>query len=73
MKQARIEEVNRDLDFAKHNLNGLVALFGYKSNSMIWNNKTRALCMADCIIEIMTELKKTIENDDGKSDTTFGC
>ena len=69
MRQNRIEEVNRDLDFARHNMNGLIALFGYKSNSMIWNNKTRALCMADCIIDIMTELKGTIKNDDGKGGT----
>lgn len=68
MKQNRIIAVNNDLDFAMHNLNGLIALFGYKSNSMIYNNKTRALCMADCIIDIMTELKETIKNDDGKSD-----
>lgn len=66
MKQNRIEEVNQNLDFARHNMNGLIALFRYKSNSMIWNNKTRALCMADCIIDIMTELKETIKNDDGK-------
>lgn len=66
MKQDRIEEVNRNLDFARHNMNGLIALFGYKSNGMIWNNKTRALCMADCIIDIMTELKEIIKNDDGK-------
>ena len=57
MKQKRIAEVNNDLDFARHNMNGLIALFGYKSNSMIWNNKTRALCMADCIIDIMTQCK----------------
>ena len=68
MKQNRIEEVNRNLDFARHNMNGLIALFGYKSNSMIWENKTRALCMADCIIDIMTELKETIKNDDGKGE-----
>ena len=68
MKQNRIEEVNRNLDFARHNMNGLIALFGYKSNSMIWNNKARALCMADCIIDMMTELKETIKNDDGKGD-----
>ena len=68
MKLKRIAEVNNDLDFAKHNMNGLIALFGYKSNSMIWNNKTRALCMADCIIDIMTQLKETIKNDDGKGD-----
>ena len=66
MKQDRIAEINNDLDFARHNMNGLIALFGYKSNSMIYNNKTRALCMADCIIDIMTELKETIKNDDGK-------
>jgi hypothetical protein len=68
MKQQRFEEVNRSLDFARHNLNGLIALFGYKSNSMVWNNKTRALCMADCVIELMTELKETIKNDDGKGE-----
>jgi hypothetical protein len=68
MRQQRFEEVNRDLDFARHNLNGLIALFGYKSNSMVWNNKTRALCMADCVIELMTELKETIKNDDGKGE-----
>lgn len=66
MKQDRIAEVNNDLDFARHNMNGLIALFGYKSNAMIWQNKTRALCMADCIIDIMTQLKETIKNDDGK-------
>ena len=68
MKQNRIFAVNNDLDFAKHNMDGLIALFGYKSNSMIYNNKARALCMADCIIDIMTELKETIKNDDGKGD-----
>ena len=66
MKLRKIQEVNNNLDFAKHNMNGLVALFGYENNSMIWNNKTRALCMVDCIIDIMTELKETIKNDDGK-------
>lgn len=68
MKQQRFEEVNRNLDFARHNLNGLIALFGYKSNSMIWNNKTRAICMAECIIDLMTEIKETIKNDDGKGE-----
>lgn len=68
MKQQRFEEANRSLDFARHNLNGLIALFGYKSNSMIWNNKTRALCMADCVIELMMELKEIITNDDGKGE-----
>lgn len=68
MRQKRIAEVNNDLDFARHNMNGLIALFGYKSNAMIWNNKIRALCMADCIIDIMTQLKETIKNDDGKGD-----
>lgn len=68
MKSDRIEDVNRNLDFAKHNLDGLVALFGYKSNSMIYANKERALCMADCIINIMTVLKDEITNDNGKGD-----
>lgn len=68
MKQQRFEEANRSLDLARHNLNGLIVLFGYKSNSMIWNNKTRALCMADCVIELMMELKEIITNDDGKGE-----
>lgn len=68
MYQKKFEEVNRSLDFARHNMNGLVALFGYKSNSMLFGNRTRALSMADCIIDIMTELKETINNDDGKGD-----
>lgn len=68
MKKARIVEVNNDLDFAKHNLNGLIALFGYGSNAMIWQNKTRAICMVDCIIELMKELKETLKNDDGKGE-----
>ena len=65
MKQNKIDEINRDLDFAKYNMNGLVALFGYNSRVMIWDNKTRALCMADCVISIMTTLKEAINNDDG--------
>lgn len=68
MYQKKFEEVNRSLDFARYNMNSLVALFGYKSNSMVYNNKTRVLSMADCIIDIMTELKETINNDDGKGD-----
>lgn len=63
MKQDKINEVNTNLDFAKHNMNGLIALFGYKSSSMIRNNKTRALCMIDCVIDIMNELKETIKNE----------
>lgn len=66
MDQNRIVEVNNILDFASHNINGLIALFGHKSNSMIWGNKTRALCMADCVIDMMTEVKQAIMNDDGK-------
>lgn len=66
MTQDRIAEVNTNLDFAKHNLNGLIALFGYKQNGMIHDNKSRALSMTDCIIDIMTEIKRDILNDDGK-------
>lgn len=68
MYQMKFEEVSKHLDFAKHNMNGLVALFGYKSNSMLFANKTRALSMVDCIIDIMTELKEEINDDDGKGD-----
>ena len=35
---------------------------------MVYGNKIRVLSMADCIIDIMTELKETINNDDGKGD-----
>lgn len=66
MKQNRITEANKKLDFASYNMNTLVALFGYNDNAMIWYNKERALCMVDCIIDIMTELKEIIKNDDGK-------
>lgn len=63
MTQKRFEEVNNDLDFARHNLNELIALFGYKSNSMVCNNKTRALCAADCVIDLMRMVKEVIKND----------
>ena len=69
MLQKRFEEENRKLEFAKYHFDGLIALFGYKSNSMLWNNKQRALCMADAVIETLTELKETIKNDDGKGDS----
>lgn len=68
MKQDRIAEVNIDLDYAQHNLSTLIALFGYKENSMIFANKNRAISMADCIIDIMTDLKRTLSADDGKGD-----
>lgn len=61
-RQNAFEVTNANLDFARHDLNGLIALFEYKNHSMIWQNKTRALCMADCIIDIMTELKETIKS-----------
>ena len=66
MNQKRFEEENRKLDFAKYHFDGLVALFNYKSNSMLYSNKERALCMADAVIETLQELKETIKNDDGK-------
>ena len=68
MRSDRIADVSKDLDFAKHNLNGLIALFGYNSNHMIYSNKAVSLSMVDCIINTMTELKATIQNDDGKGD-----
>ena len=66
MTQDRIAEVNMNLDFAKHNLDSLIALFGYKKNGMIYDNKARALSMANCIIDIMVEVKRDLANDDGK-------
>lgn len=66
MKLNKITEINKSLDFASYNMNGLIALFGYNDSSMIWYNQERALCMADCVIETMTELKEAIKNDDGK-------
>lgn len=68
MYQRRFEEENRKLNFAKYHFDGLVALFGYKDNAMLYNNKERTLCMADAVIETLQELKETIKNDDGKGD-----
>lgn len=59
IKQSRME-----LDFAKHELNSLVALFNYdKAESMIKLNKTRALCIIDCIISVMNATKEYIEEE----------
>lgn len=55
------KDTNNSLDFAKHELNGLVALFGYQSNVIIYDNKKRAMCMCDCIIDIMNHTKVMIE------------
>lgn len=63
MTQNQFEEVNRELDFARYNLHCLIALFGYKKNSIILLNKSRALSAADCIISTMTELKEMLESD----------
>ena len=68
MYQKKFEAVNNTLDFARHNMNTLIALFGYKDNAMMCANKTRAICSAECIISIMSDLIETIKNDDGKGD-----
>ena len=72
MYQRKFEEVNNMLDFARHNMNTLIALFGYKDNAMMYANKVRAICSAECIIDIMSDLIKTIKNDDGKGDCYNG-
>ena len=68
MYQRKFEEVNNTLDFARHNMNTLIALFGYKNNAIMCTNKTRAICSAECIVDIMSDLIETIKNDDGKGD-----
>ena len=72
MYQRKFEEVNNTLDFARHNMNTLIALFGYKDNAMMCANKTRAICLAECIIDIMSDLIEAIKNDDGKGDYYSG-
>ena len=68
MKQNQIADVKINLTISKHSLEGLIALFDSKSNYIIHHNKERALDMADCIIDLMTEVKRAIELDDGKGD-----
>lgn len=64
MDEKKIKEMRNDLDFASYDLNGLIALFGYKNSSkMLFLNKTRALAMADSIIEIVSHVKETINNE----------
>ena len=68
MDQKCFEEEIRKLKFAKHDLDGLVALFSYRDNNMLQLNKVRALCMADVVIETRQEFKEIIKNDRGESD-----
>lgn len=68
MKQNQIADVKINLTISKHSLEGLTTLFDSKSNYIIHHNKKRALAMADCIIDLMTEVKRAIELDDGKGD-----
>jgi hypothetical protein len=67
MRQEVIAEVSLDLDFARENLNTLIALFRWGSNKLIWDNKQVALTAADSIIKTMVELRGTVGNDDGKA------
>ena len=67
MRQEVIAEVSLDLDFARENLNTLIALFRSGSNKLIWDNKQVALTAADSIIKTMVELRGTVGNDDGKA------
>ena len=71
MYQERFTEENRKLKLAKHHLDGLVTLFGYRDNTILCANKKRALCAADAVIETMQELKETIENDHGRGDGDY--
>lgn len=64
MKKEKFTELERDLDFAKYNFDGLIALIGYRSNSMMFNNKNRAIAMADTVISAMNNLKNAVVTDD---------
>lgn len=68
MLQKRFEEENVMLEFAKHHFDGLICIFKQKNNAMLHSNKERLLCMIDIIINVLTELKQTISNDDGIGD-----
>lgn len=64
MDNLGIKQNRMELDFAKHELNSLVALFNYdKAESMIKLNKARALCIIDCIISVMNDTKEYIEKE----------
>lgn len=62
MGKIGIEQSKRELDYARHQLNSLIALFSYdKADAMIKMNRTRALSSIDCIIEVMQDAKEYIE------------
>ena len=67
MKKEKFSELERDLDFAKYNFDGLIALIGYRSNSMMFNNKNRAIAMADTVISAMNNLKNAVVTDDWRA------
>lgn len=64
MENLSIKQARMELDFAKHELDSLVALFNYdKAESMIKLNKTRALCIIDCIAAVLNDTKEYIEKE----------
>lgn len=67
VKKEKFSELERDLDFAKYNFDGLIALIGYRSNSMMFNNKNRAIAMADTVISAMNNLKNAVVTDDWRA------
>ena len=56
-----IKQTQRELDYAKYNLLGLISLFSYDKPTMVQMNKIRAISSIDCIIEILQDTKEYIE------------
>lgn len=61
MTEHQFKTILNDLAVAQLDLDGLRTLFGYKKDSMVLANKSAAIGMADCIIDIMTDLKKAVQ------------
>lgn len=62
MNTTKTIQSRRDLDYAKYQLNTLIALFNYdNAEAMIGLNKTRALCSIDCVLETLEDIKGKIE------------
>lgn len=55
-------QCRRDLDYSRHQLNSLIALFSYNDLGMMKLNKTRALCSLDCIKTMVNEVEEYINS-----------
>lgn len=61
MTEYQFKIILNDLAVAQLDLDGLRTLFGYKNDSMVLTNKSAAIGMADCIIDVMNDIKKTVQ------------